>query len=175
MSERIRESDLTRLTRLPQLPPRTPHGHKGLFGRVLIVGGSEGMVALPLLPHWLLCAPAAVWRMSRVTSAFLPFVLSVAPEAVGVPVGRSMQRFATALKACDAVAIGPGLGQTSLSIKLLQAVMKTASPVLIDADGLNLIASGKVKLKRTAAEHRSHAPSGRDVTAGEVVRRRGSA
>ena len=34
---------------LPQLPPRPNAGHKGTFGRVLIVGGNEEMIGAPTL------------------------------------------------------------------------------------------------------------------------------
>ncbi len=33
-----------RITEVPKLPPRRREGHKGEYGRVLVVGGSRGMV-----------------------------------------------------------------------------------------------------------------------------------
>lgn len=50
---------LRRITRLAKLPPRKADTHKGDFGRVLIIGGSRGMIgdpvsevpADPVLPH----------------------------------------------------------------------------------------------------------------------------
>ncbi|MGH7175908.1 MAG: NAD(P)H-hydrate dehydratase, partial [Tepidisphaeraceae bacterium] len=38
-----------RVTTLPHLPPRPVDAHKGTFGRVLVVGGSETMIGAPVL------------------------------------------------------------------------------------------------------------------------------
>ena len=139
---------LKQATRLPTLPPRSSHGHKGLFGKVLIVGGSESMVGAPAFAALAALRTGCGLVYIASSEAVLPFVLSVAPEAVGIPIGRSMQRYLAAIKACDALVIGPGLGQSSLATKLLQAALKAGAPLLIDADGLNLIAAGAAKLER---------------------------
>src|SRR5688572_33512001 len=41
--------NMERITTPPPLPPRPREGHKGLFGRVLIVGGNDGMIGAPVL------------------------------------------------------------------------------------------------------------------------------
>ena len=40
---------MKRIRALPKLPERDPQGHKGLYGRILVVGGSVGMVGAPAL------------------------------------------------------------------------------------------------------------------------------
>src|SRR5947209_2350526 len=40
---------MARITSPPPLPPRAVDGHKGLFGRVLVVGGNDGMIGAPAL------------------------------------------------------------------------------------------------------------------------------
>ena len=40
---------MDRITTLPPLPPRPVDGHKGMFGRVLIVGGNATMIGAPVL------------------------------------------------------------------------------------------------------------------------------
>ena len=40
---------MERITTPPPLPERPAEGHKGLFGRVLVVGGNEGMIGAPVL------------------------------------------------------------------------------------------------------------------------------
>ncbi len=42
-------SDMERITKLPVLPQRARGAHKGDFGRVLVVGGSRGMIGAPAL------------------------------------------------------------------------------------------------------------------------------
>ena len=139
---------LKQATQLPRLPPRSSHGHKGLFGKVLIVGGSEGMVGAPAFAALAALRTGCGLVYIASTEAVLPFILGVAPEAVGIPIGRSMQRYLAAINACDALAIGPGLGQSSLATKLLQAALKASAPLLIDADAINLIAAGAARLER---------------------------
>ena len=40
---------MTRIVTLSELPDRPIDGHKGLFGRVLVVGGCDGMIGAPVL------------------------------------------------------------------------------------------------------------------------------
>ena len=150
MSKRSSLSGLIRATRLPMLPPRPVSGHKGLFGKVLIIGGSEGMVGAPAFAALAALRTGCGLAYVAADAGVLPFVLTVAPEAVGVPVGRSLERLQKAMAGCDVVAVGPGLGQSSGSVKLLKMAMKTQGPMLIDADGLNLIAAQKVRFDRPA-------------------------
>jgi NAD(P)H-hydrate epimerase len=119
-----------------------------MFGRVLIVGGSEGMIGAPSF------AALAALRMGcglaylAVPGELLAFALTVAPEAVGMAAGSP--QFVEMLQRVDAVAVGPGLGHGNGASTYLDAAMETPAPLLIDADGLNLIASGKVRLNRPA-------------------------
>lgn len=138
---------MTQLTQLPSLPERPDDGHKGMFGRVLVVGGSDGMLGAPAF------AAMAALRMgcglAYVASRadLIPFIISIVPEAVGIPVtDRDESRYEAALKAADAVVAGPGLGQLEFGRDLLAKAVACEVPLLLDADGLNLIATGQVKL-----------------------------
>ena len=140
---------MEQLSQLPELPQRPVDGHKGLFGRVLVIGGSDGMIGAPAF------AALAALRMgcglAYVASRadLLPFVLTTAPEAVGVPVKQATDEPMThAIKSADAVVVGPGMGQSQFAEDLLLRAIGCDAPVLIDADGLNLIAAGRVQLKR---------------------------
>ncbi len=148
MSKSKRISGLLRAMKLPPLPPRPVSGHKGQFGKVLIVGGSEGIVGAPAFAALAALRTGCGLAYLACDARTLPFVLTVAPEAVGIPVGSSLAPVTKAIAECDAVVVGPGLGQTSLSAKLLKSALKSKAPLVIDADGLNLIAAGKVKLQR---------------------------
>ena len=134
---------------LPRLPCRPEQGHKGTFGKVLVIGGSEGMIGAPgfagLAALRMGCGLAYVASCRKV----LGFILSSAPELVGIPVGAKPDaRLAAAVASCDAAIIGPGMGQSACAVQLLKLGIKTAAPVLLDADALNLIAAGKARLKR---------------------------
>jgi NAD(P)H-hydrate epimerase len=79
----------------------------------------------------------------------LPFVLSVTPELVGIPLGGDGdEQLEHALETCDSVVAGPGLGKGGHAIRVLRMAIKAAAPLLLDADALNLIAAGEVKVER---------------------------
>lgn len=132
-----------RITRLPQLPPRPIDGHKGLFGRVLVIGGNEAMLGAPVL------AGTAALRMGSglvqiaVHKTMLPAALAITPELIGLARGTAIKPILEAAKQADAVVIGPGLGQSPAVKKLLLAVLKQDHSTVVDADGLNLLAASK--------------------------------
>jgi NAD(P)H-hydrate epimerase len=114
-----------------------------LFGRVLVIGGSDSMLGAPVL------AGTAALRMGSglvqiaVPKAMLPAALSVTPELIGLARGAAIKPILDAAKQADAVVIGPGLGQSPAAKKLLLAVLKQDHVTVVDADGLNMLAAGK--------------------------------
>jgi NAD(P)H-hydrate epimerase len=122
------------------LPRRTRTSHKGTHGRVLLVGGGEGM------PGAIRLAGEAALRSGAglVTVATWPAhaaVIAMArPEliCVGCPDAATL---APLIDAAEVVAIGPGLGRTPWAEALVEAVYSAARPVVADADALNLLAA----------------------------------
>src|SRR5436305_10211008 len=137
MSERIASA--------PALPPRPRSGHKGLFGRILVVGGNDGMIGAPVL------AGTAALRMGSglvqiaVPRSILPYALSITPELIGLGLGKAAgkDQLLDAGEKADAVVIGPGLGQTPEAEDRLTRLVRLDKPMVVDADGLNLLAKGK--------------------------------
>lgn len=140
------------------LIPRRPLGaHKGSFGRVLVVGGSRRFVGAPFLAG----AAAARVGCGLVTLAVPEWqrapLAALLPEATFLPLlGADDEESADAdaqsileeLPDCDALAIGPGLGQTPASSRLVLAVLEgnrggPRLPAVIDADALNVLAREK--------------------------------
>src|SRR5438874_6946942 len=103
-----RNQELERITSLPALPPRPKDGHKGLFGRVLIVGGSSDMIGAPTL------AGTAALRMGSglvqiaVPRAVLAACLSITPELIGLGLDRESEKkeLSEAADKADAIVIG---------------------------------------------------------------------
>lgn len=132
-----------RVTQLPQLPQRPLDGHKGLFGRVLVIGGNDTMLGAPVL------AGTAALRMGSglvqiaLPKAMLPAALAVTPELIGLAHGVAIKPILDVAAQADVVVIGPGLGQSPAAKKLLLAIVKQDHASVIDADGLNLLAAGK--------------------------------
>ena len=132
---------------IPRLARRKTDSHKGDFGRVLIVGGSRGMIGAPALAaSAALRAGAGLVKMAlpksiQLTCASLePCATSLAlPEtAAGTFAAPAIAKIAAAARDHDVLAVGPGLDKSPALTKLLAAVIGLANkPVVIDADGLN--------------------------------------
>jgi len=122
------------------LPRRPRQSHKGDFGRVLIVGGGAGMPGAARL------AGEACLRVGAglVTVATAPqnvaAIVAGRPELICLPV-QDAADLVPALEHADVVAIGPGLGRTPWAQSLVDAVLASNRPLVVDADALNLVAA----------------------------------
>jgi ADP-dependent NAD(P)H-hydrate dehydratase len=134
---------LHQIKKCPPLPKRPLEGHKGLFGRVLVVGGSDDMIGAPVF------AGTAALRMGSglvqiaVPQGNVAICLSITPELVGLGLGAKPVE-ATLIEAAekaDALVMGPGLGQSDAACQRLARLWQLDKPMVIDADGLNLIAA----------------------------------
>lgn len=139
---------LTEATIAAQLPERNPAGHKGTFGRVLVLGGSEGMTGAAIL-----AARAAVRSGAGLVYSAYPESLGTIMETNLIePVKRPLRGSAlhfeesmaeAALEMAsevDAVALGPGIGRDPSTARFVQAMIeRVAAPMVIDADALNLL------------------------------------
>lgn len=139
----------------PVVPRRDPGGHKGTFGTVVVVGGScaghTRMVGAPTLTgRGALRAGAGLLRLVM-PAPLLTAGLSMLPSATGfeLPVDGSgavipheaARTLDTVLERCDALAIGPGLGEgEGVQAAALRAVQQEETPVIVDADALNALA-----------------------------------
>lgn len=119
--------------------PRKKDGHKKSFGHVLIIAGSEGKLGAAIL-----CAGAALRSGCGMVTTFIPSSLETAmlvayPEVMTIV----DQEISTIdLSMFDTVAIGPGLGVTDASSKLLYYVISHFNgPIVMDASALTLIAN----------------------------------
>lgn len=128
---------------LPSLrPPRPRFSHKGDYGRVLILAGSEGMAGAAAI-----CAAAAVKTGAGLVTvacdaAVLPIVQMLAPNATCLKLPDASQDatllLMQAAKKADVLAAGPGLGSDSRRLPLLKALIASGKPCVWDADALNL-------------------------------------
>ncbi|MGH7213970.1 MAG: NAD(P)H-hydrate dehydratase [Tepidisphaeraceae bacterium] len=144
------------ITILPQLPPRPIEGHKGVFGRVLIVGGSIGMIGAPALAATAALRTGSGLVQIAVPRSILAACLTITPELIGLGLGKSTAKDQLLKNAefADAVAIGPGLGRAPEAMDRLRRLIRLVDkPMVIDADALNLLAS----LKRWPTDFRARA------------------
>lgn len=131
----------------PALPQRQLDGHKGTFGKMLIVGGAVGYTGAPYLTASAaartgcglvsLGVPKTIWPIeaAKCVSA-MPFPL---PEKNGMLAGRALPQILEKLDGCDVLALGPGLGRSRETARLVWELLKTEKPLVLDADGINAL------------------------------------
>jgi ADP-dependent NAD(P)H-hydrate dehydratase len=154
MRFRTANSAMERIKNPPPLPPRPVDGQKGLFGRVLIVGGSMEMIGAPVM-----AGEAALRMGSGLVQIALPgpvlaAALSVEPELIGMSLDESAastNKLLEAAQKADVLAIGPGLGESKSISKRLDALFRLDKPMVVDADALNYLASLRAWPKSFAA------------------------
>jgi hydroxyethylthiazole kinase-like uncharacterized protein yjeF len=123
---------------------RQAHEHKGHAGKVLIIGGASGMAGAVLLSGRAALHAGAGWVMIGFLDEHAIAVLSDQPELMLSHASKEMIEQAQA----DVLAIGPGLGQSAQAHDLLSHALQSSALLIIDADGLNLIAADAKLLKQ---------------------------
>jgi ADP-dependent NAD(P)H-hydrate dehydratase / NAD(P)H-hydrate epimerase len=128
-----------------RLPKRARDSHKGTNGRVLIIGGGAGMPgALRLAGEAALRSGAGLVTVAGAPENLVP-VTATRPELIYLPLD-SDARLAESLRAATVIAIGPGLGRGEWARRAWSHVKEIGTPVVADADALNLLAESPVKL-----------------------------
>lgn len=131
-----------RITSPPALPARPESGHKGMFGRVLVVGGSAGMIGAPVLAGTASLRMGAGLVQIAVPWSILHAALVITPELIGIGLDEDDDKDALldAAEQADAIVVGPGLGTMPLAMSWLKQLVRMNKPMVIDADALNLLA-----------------------------------
>lgn len=137
---------------LDMLPDRKKDAHKGDFGKLLLLCGSRGYTGAAALAAMgalrsgaglvYLGVPESIYAIEAVKLTE-PVVFPL-PDKGGKLSADSLDEILKLIPKMDAVLIGPGLGQSDGTLVVLQAVLESAAcPVVIDADGINLLAGHK--------------------------------
>lgn len=125
------------------LPRRARTAHKASFGRVLIIGGGEGMPgAVRLAGEAALRVGAGLVSVAS-RPEHLTAIIGGCPELMFHSLGDT-QALPGLLQQADVVAVGPGLGRSAWSQQVLDAVLAqrpAGQPLIVDADALNLLAA----------------------------------
>lgn len=141
----LEESDLR-----PRLLHRDKYAHKGDMGNALIVAGSYGMAGAAVLATRA-CLRSGVGKVTVCTPRRNNDIMQISvPEAV-IHVDKDECFFSEPIDTTDfdAVGIGPGLGrQESSAIAFITQLRRCQAPMVIDADGLNILASHQAWFQR---------------------------
>lgn len=119
--------------------PRSRTSHKGLNGRVLIVGGATGMAGAARLAAEAALRAGAGLVHAAVAPASVAHVMAGRPEIQcrGVDGPDDLADLAAA---ADVIVVGPGLGRDPWGERLAAAIFGVRRPLVVDADALNFLA-----------------------------------
>lgn len=127
------------------LKPRPVYGHKGTFGNALLIAGKYGMAGAAILAAKA-CLKTGVGKVTIHTPIDNNDVLQIAvPEAV-LSHDEDNQIFTSPIKTefFQAMAIGSGIGtHKNTALAFIEQISHTNLPLLIDADGINILGGHK--------------------------------
>lgn len=119
--------------------------HKGTYGTLGVVGGSDGMVGASLLAARAALYLGAGKVLVGLAATERPAVDWQQPELMLRAAGEVLER------QLDALVIGPGLGTGDRARHLLDGALRLATPLVLDADALTLIATDAALAAAVAA------------------------
>ena len=122
----------------PHLSPRLKNSHKNTFGHVLVVGGDHGMGGAILMAGEAALRAGAGLVTVATRGEHATAIMARCPEIMCRGV-KSADDLAPLLEKATVVVAGPGLGTNAWGEALLHAVLATSLPLVLDADGLNLL------------------------------------
>jgi NAD(P)H-hydrate epimerase len=123
---------------------RPRNSHKGSFGHVLVVGGNLGMSgAVHLAGEAALRAGAGLVTVGTHPGHAL-WLNQSRPELMVCPVAAANE-LDSVLERATVIAAGPGLGQDAWAKDLVQRCITAPQAMVLDADGLNLLADKPVR------------------------------
>lgn len=142
------------------LPERPRNIHKGLCGHLLIVAGSFGMAGAAAL-----CASAALRSGAGLVTiacarSIVPILQTLAPGAMCIPLAErdgaisaeAVETLRDALKGKSAAVVGCGLSRRAAP-EIVETVLGSGLPAVVDADALNLVAEHPEMLRLLRSSH----------------------
>lgn len=153
------DENLHSMPDLCALPARPADGHKGTFGTVIVVGGNETIMGAPALTASAALRGGVGLCKVATPAAVLPTVIAIEPSATGIMLGDDLDTNLHLINQADpdekaVLAIGPGLGRSEAASDLVSSLLKGKRAIVLDADGLNLLAAtGEAARPETQAKH----------------------
>ena len=130
---------------IPSLPARNEVSHKGDIGLMLAIGGQKGMPgAIRLASEAALRTGASLVAVSCHRENH-GLVLTGRPELMLAPDNAQQLVDSLFFEKAKVIVLGPGLGQSQWSEEMFKHVVNTPKPMVLDADGLNILSRFPLK------------------------------
>ncbi len=168
------------------LPKRKPDGHKGDFGKGIIIAGSVGYTGAATLVCNAFLRAGAGYCLLGIPKSLVDIMAVKLTETVIKPLPEVRKKRVLSLRAlgeiikmiedADALVVGPGLGRYFETVELVQRlVLRSKIPTLIDADGLYALSKNPDVFERIVAPvvftpHHGELANLLGITTDEVIR-----
>lgn len=131
-----------------RLPRRERDSHKGDYGKLLIVAGSEGYTGAPVFAAQGALRSGAGLVYLGVPRDVYPMVATRCSSAMPFPLLDDTEQLVERARSCDVVLVGPGLGRSLQAQQLVFRLIEEAEgPLVLDADGLNALEGQTQRLR----------------------------
>jgi len=145
-----------------RLPDRPRDGHKGTFGTVVVLAGSQGFTGAAYLASMGAARAGAGIVRLLVAQSIYPILAEKCTEVIVGPVPEispgvvghaSLSGILRGFAGADAGVIGPGIGRDASTRRLIEDLIpRVAAPLVLDADTLNLLSEHRAILPRLPAQ-----------------------
>ena len=145
-----------------RLPARPRDGHKGTFGTVVVLAGSQGYTGAAYLASMGAARSGAGIVRLLVAQSIYPILAEKCTEVIVGPIPEispgvvghaSLSGILRGFAGADAGVIGPGLGLDASTRRLIEdLVPRVAAPLVLDADALNLLSEHRTILPRLSPQ-----------------------
>ncbi|MCZ6502644.1 MAG: NAD(P)H-hydrate dehydratase [Gammaproteobacteria bacterium] len=127
----------------PDFPTRRKNSYKTTHGHVLVIGGDHGLGGAVILSSEAALRTGAGLVSVATRPENVTALLARRPEIMVKGVDNKDQ-LQSLLEKATALVVGPGLGHCDWSRELLAAALDSQLPVVVDADGLNILATQEI-------------------------------
>jgi len=129
------------------IKPRKPFSHKGNYGHALLIAGNKGKMGAAILAARACLRSGTGLLTMNIPDEGLNILQTAVPEAMCAIRGDAID-----YSKFSAIGIGPGLGTTEESKKILENVLENyRKPMVLDADALNILSANKEMLNIVSA------------------------
>ena len=131
-----------------RLPRRERDSHKGDYGKLLIVAGSEGYTGAPVFAAQGALRSGAGLVYLGVPRDVYPMVATRCSSAMPFPLPDDTEQLVERARSCDVVLAGPGMGRNPRAQQIVFRLMEDIEgPLVLDADGLNALEGQTQRLR----------------------------